>query len=219
VAITVGGFILVWFVSGIVMMLPGSSPGYPEPPPAVNFTTITVSPGDAIRALPGSMGTPADVRDVKLGRLLDKVVYEVRVNGGTVYLIDAKEGVPFTITQDVAERIARQGMRPGVPIRRIDHVTKHGVDYPWGPLPIYKVLFDDERATAAYVEASNGSVRFSDRPSRIRNAIASLHEFMPLMLIIDSEKVRKGLLILLSLVGVSVALSGYYLAFGKSKNV
>ena len=81
-----------------------------------------------------------------------------------------------------------------------------------GQVPVCRIAFGDDRATISYVSPKNGSVRLSDRMSRIHTAIASLHEFMPLKLFTESDKVRKGLLILLSLVGGGVVVSGYYLA-------
>jgi len=78
-------------------------------------------------------------------------------------------------------------------------------------------VFDDDRATVSYISTSDGTVRRSDRWSRIRGAITSLHTFEPVKLITKRDAVRKGLLALLSMVGVGVAGTGYYLALPRRR--
>ena len=48
-------------------------------------------------------------------------------------------------------------------------------------------------------------------------AFTSLHTFEPLKLITKRDAVRKGLLVLLSMIGVGVAGTGYYLALPRRR--
>ena len=217
-AVTVGAFILVWLISGIVMILP---PPFPAPArqrtPPLDFQEITVSPAEAVGNLGKVLKASPQVISVSLRRIADAVVYEVTVKPGGSHLIDARSGQVFMITPEVAEQIARDGFPSPARVLQIERVDRHSFAYPWGPLPAYRIVFDDDRATVSYISTSDGTVRRSDRWSRIRGAITSLHAFEPLKLITKRDAVRKGLLVLLSVVGVGVAGTGYYLALPRRR--
>ena len=211
--VTVGAFILVWLISGIVIILP---PPFPAPgrqrTPPLDFQEITVSPAEAVGNLGKVLKASPQVMSVSLRRVVDAVVYEVVVNPRGSHLIDARSGQVFMITPEVAEQIARDGFPSSARVLQIERVDRHSFAYPWGPLPAYRIEFDDDRATVSYISTSDGTVRRSDRWSRIRGAITSLHTFEPVKLVTKRDAVRKGLLVLLSVVGMGVAGTGYYLA-------
>ena len=121
------------------------------------------------------------------------------------------------ITPELAEQIARDDFPSRARVLQIERADRHSFDYPWGPLPAYRIVFDDAQATVFYVSTSDGTVQRSDRSSRIRRAITSLHTFEPLKLITKRDAVRRGLLVLLSVVGVGVAGTGYYLALPRRR--
>ena len=84
--------------------------------------------------------------------------------------------------------------------------------YPWGPLPVYRVVVAEDPSTLYYFSVRDGTVSRSDRESRIRNAVASLHTLDPIKLLIEREAFRKGLLIVASLIGIAAVCTGYALA-------
>ena len=106
-AVTVGAFITVWFISGVVMILPPLSPGSASQgaPAPVDFQEITVSPAKAVASLAKALGAPPQVTSVSLGRILDVVVYRVTTQSSGSYLINARSGQVFTITPELAEQI------------------------------------------------------------------------------------------------------------------
>ena len=212
-AVTVGVFFLMWLISGIVMILPRLSPGPArQQPSSLNFRGITVSPAEAVAGLAKILGESAQVNSVTLRRIGGAAVYEIVVAGGDSHLIDPRSGQPLTITPDIVEQIARDYVPSEARVLRIERVKGYSYAYQWGPLPAYRIVFDNDPSRAYYVSSRDGTVYHRDREDRIRGAIGSLHTFQPLKLIIRREAVRKGLLLLVAVLGIGVAVTGYYLA-------
>ncbi len=216
-AVTVGLFFLVWLVSGIVMILPPifSAPPLKRSPEALDWRESTMSPAQAVASLETAGPEPPQVTTVTLRRIVDTPVYEVAVAGHGTRMINARSGERFTIEAPDAEGIIRSHF-PSASMST-ELVTSHSIAYTWGPLPAYRIVLEGDPGTAYYVSADDGEVRRSDRWSRVRAAISSLHTFEPVKLIVRGERVRKGLLFLLSAVGIAAALSGYYLALPRRK--
>jgi len=214
IAVTVGVFILAWLVSGIVMMMPpvffGMARGQEDRP--VNFREVTVSPAEAVGELARVLGSYPDVNWVNLRRIGGAPVYHVSLKSGGPHLIDARSRQVLTITQEMAEQIARNAFPSQARILQIEIVRRHTFEYAWGPLPAYRIAFADERGTVFHVSTIDGTAQRSDRLNRIRTAIESLHTLEPLRLITERDWIRKGVLILLSVIGIGVAGTGYYLA-------
>src|SRR5262245_14108248 len=74
------------------------------------------------------------------------------------------------------------------------------------------IVFDDDLATSLYVVTRDGTVRSSDRWNQLQGAMESIHTFQPLKFIDKREAVRRGLIVLLSMVGIGAVATGYYLA-------
>jgi hypothetical protein len=130
-----------------------------------------------------------------------------------MHLVHAQSGQPFTITPDIAEQITRGYVASQSRVVQRDLVTKHSLTYQWGPLPVYRFIFDDDQSIAYYVSIRDGAVSQNNRWRWVTDAIASLHTFEPLRLITKQSTIKQGLLVLLSLVGIGAAITGYYLAW------
>jgi hypothetical protein len=178
----------------------------------MDIREITVSPAQAVASLERVLGASLQVNHINLRRIQDAMVYEVAAKNGGPHLVDARSGQLFTITPEVAEQIARDNFPSDAPVFQSELVTRHNLSYPGGPLPAQRIVFDDDRSTVYYVSVYDGTVRHSNRESRIRRAIVSLHTFEPIKLITKQNAVRKGMLVLLSLLGIGAALTGYFLA-------
>jgi hypothetical protein len=213
-AITVGGFVLLWLISGIVMILPPPFPGTARQRPRapLNLQGMTVSPAEAIEALAKVLGEQPHVRSIGLRRIADTVAYEVTVQERDLHLIDAQSGQLITITPRISEQIARDYIASQARVLESELITHHSIAYQGGPLPAYRLVFDEDQSTIFYVSTRDGTVRSSDRWSRIQGAMESIHTFQPLKLIGKRDTVRKGLIVLLSVVGIGVVGTGYYLA-------
>jgi hypothetical protein len=213
-AISVGLIFLVWILSGVVMILP--PPSYGPPPErsaeALDLGEDLISPTRAIAGLKNGRGGQPEVNAVTLRRVLDTPVYEIALGGEGPLLVSARSGELFTITPSVAEQIVRTHFPSESRPLQTELVTNHSIAYPWGPVPAYRIATAGQTGTTYYVSARDGEVRRSNRWSRVQEAIASLHTFEPLKLLTRRESLRKGLLLLMSAVGIAAAGTGYYLA-------
>ena len=215
IAVTAGSFLLLWLISGIVMVVPQNFfhvPFRPQQTAPIDLQQVTLSPAEALSHLSKTLDDSPGVRSVRLRKIAHSVVYEINLARGESYLIEARSGQLLTITPASVEQIARYYVPSQASVLEIEPITQHSYSYPWGPVPAFRIMFDNDNSTAYYVSARDGSILRSNRWSRILGAIESLHRFEPLKLVTRREGIRKGLLILLSLVGVAAAATGYYLA-------
>jgi uncharacterized iron-regulated membrane protein len=214
VAVSVGLFILIWLLTGIVMILPPLFPGsdHKQESRPLNFREATVSPAEAVNELARVLGSFPEVNWVSLRRVGDTLAYQISLKSGSSYLIDTRSRQLFTVTPEMAEQIARGESSLQTNVHQIELLRRHTFDYSWGPLPAYRISFNDEWGTVSYVSTIDGTVQRSDRRSRIRAAITSLHTFEPLTLVTERDRVRKGALLLLSFIGIGATATGYYLA-------
>jgi uncharacterized iron-regulated membrane protein len=218
-AVSVGGLFLAWLISGIVMILPRLSPESKGPPisDVIDMKKVSVSVQEAVAKLTTQLGEVPQVREVSLKRIADKDVYEVLTASHGQHLIDARSAEPFSITAQGAEAIAKRQVAPGAGVFQIELLSRREFTYREGPLPAYRIVFEQDPSVLYYVSARDGTVSRSDRESRIRNAIASLHTLDPMRLLIEREAVRKGLLLLSSLIGIAAVGTGFYLAFPRQR--
>jgi uncharacterized iron-regulated membrane protein len=218
-AVSVGAFFLTWLISGIIMILPRLSAERERSAVsgAIDIKKVSVSAQEAVAKLMTTLGELPQVREVRLRRIADTDVYEILTASHGPHLIDARSGEPFSITTQGAETIAKRHMKSIPRELRVALLSRHEFTYPWGPLPVYRVVDAEEPSTVYYVSPTDGTVRRSDRESRIRNAIASLHTLDPVNFLIGRQAVRKGLLILISLVGIVAVGTGFYLAWPRQR--
>jgi hypothetical protein len=217
-AVTVGGFLLVWLFSGIIMVLPPISPG-PDPVPkaaTVDFRNITLSPAQAVTNLEKALGTPSQVSSISLKRIQDVLAYEIRSSNGGLHLINAVSGQLFSITRDQAERYVLDTYPTEGRVQKIETVKHHSYAYQWGPVPTYRIVLDSDPSVDFYVSVNDGAVRRSDRWNRFVGAFASLHTFEPIKLITRRDAVRRGLMIAAGMMGIGAAVTGYCLSVRRS---
>jgi uncharacterized iron-regulated membrane protein len=234
ISVTVGAFFLVWLFSGVVMVVPvrwlvnikslvegsqtnrlsssGKALLVPSLPTQPDFESIEITIPQAIVALEAELGHEVQVSQIAATRIGEGLAYEITLEDGNRHLVDAVSGARIQITQATAEQMAQAGAKDGG--RLAGTVLLHKRDYfYWGPLPVYKVSFDDSPRTVAYVSPVTGRIeQTTSRLGRLHQSVTSIHTFHPLRLITEKDAVRKGLLILISAVGVGTGITGYYLA-------
>jgi len=214
IGICLGVVIFVWLVSGVVMILPPASTP-PKGRQRVEYTRAALSPAQAIELVASRERDSGAVRRVTLVPVLERDYYLLETSSRQSYLLDSETGDPFVIDTGVAERIARQAAGGRADAATVETVNQPVSGYMAGPLPVFRVAFDDSRGTVVFVSPRDGAARYTDRLMRTRFFLAGLHTFDQLRLMPVGKDIRKPLLYLTSLVGFGLVLTGYYMVFPK----
>ncbi len=231
-ALTVALFFLAWLMSGILMAVPqswlkalvqtGSAKGSaqaeeiasrPAIPPQADFRDIRISVPQAISALEVKIGREVQVTGIKLARLGTRLAYEITLEDDSRHLVDAGNGAHITVSQAMAEKIASAAAPNAGEIISTALLSRRDYHY-WGPLPVYKIVFNDSPGTVVYVSAATGKIEVAtSRLSRLHHWVTSFHTFEPLRLISENDSVRVALLLLFAVVGIATVCTGLYIAF------
>jgi uncharacterized iron-regulated membrane protein len=204
IGLIVGAQVLVWMLSGTVMSLfpiekvRGEDHIEKQEPLLLNGLTV-IAPDAAASAAGG--GATA----ITLTGLAGAPVYEVKTADGKTTLIDARSGAVLSpIPEALARRVAEADFAPEAPIASATLVTEEGGDYR-GRLPAWRIQFADEDETRIYVAANDGRI------SARRNGTWRIYDFFWMLHIMDyetREDFNTPLLVIASLLGLAVALSG-----------
>lgn len=210
VALVAAGFLALWIGSGVVLFLPSvdarpAAEGRAASPPA--FETLGVSPREAIAAIPGAVDSADGVRHVGMGTLGARRIYRIVTVDRRVHLVDAATRELLEVDGAFAAELARFAY-PGGEVAGVEKLTSNELGYPYGPLPVYRVVFDDSRGTLAYVAERDGRITWSTRLSRLRAGVTSLHDFGLLTLLPGHRFVRPALMLIGSLAAALVLATG-----------
>jgi len=209
IGIILGVASLVWLVSGVWMVLPTSSQQNREQGFS-QWQTALVAPAEAVVVASGQ--APERVRNISIWAVAGRVFYRISLRDGPVQLVDAITGERVTVTDELAEQIARSifGLTEA-PVDTVERVDQYSIRYAGGPLPAMRVVFADDNKTVVYVGMADGSVRGGGTSHRIRSIVGGLHTFYPLRVLV-SPKGEKGILVLAGLISIVGVLTGYWLA-------
>lgn len=207
-ALIIGVQVLFWVVSGLVFA----------------FFPIEQVRSEHRIAAPGAHGVePAGLRSpAELASLLPeapmRLTYERDVLGRAValaefdgarpILIDARDGALLSpLAADAAAEIARAYVAEAPEVREVREVATGSPEYR-GPLPAWRVVFDDAEGLAVYVAADTGRVaaRRSDL-WRVYDTLWALH----IMDWRDHENFNSWWLVAASIVSLVVVLAGFVL--------
>jgi hypothetical protein len=202
IGIVIGLVLLLWVVSGLVMILPVTATGRGgdrgAPP---DWATATVSPAQALQAAVTANGG-GTLRRIELKRIRGAAAYQVRLDKGPVVLVDATTAAPIRITAELAAAIAAEG---------VDGATPSNVE-----LVGNKWHLDLGGGRRAEVHAETGDVTRSARLDRFREALGhDLHVFAPLRSLPGEQATRLGSLWITGLISLVSILTGYWLALPK----
>ena len=213
-AVTVSGFLLAWLSSGIVMIAPrlSAEPERSPYPDTIDVRKVSQWATQMLSKLDTHVGDLSQIRAVTIKTIANSTIYEVVTARHGAILIDAESGELFRVTAKMAEVLVKRHMGTEPRELKMELLTRHEFSYPWGPLPVFRGSVAEEPATFYYVSATDGTVNRSDRESRLRNAIASLHTLDPIKLVVESDAFRKGLLIISGLIGLATVCTGLVLA-------
>lgn len=232
-SIAFGVFLLIWIISGIVYVLPisvldridhwdiggnkvqtavtKSECATVEYMPTVGYRNLKISVPEAISILETDLGHTVKVKGCSIFKLSDTFVYEMILEDGNRHLVDAVKGTLTIITEAEIKKNAIAAAPPGSNIVDMTLLDKRPYAY-WGPIPVYRFIFDDISRTHMYISPMTGQVELRNKGwNRFRGWMISLHKFEFLLLIWERDAFRKGMLILFSLVGLAVVITGFYI--------
>lgn len=217
-AVVAGICILIWLTSGIVMVLPPMS-ARPVPQPdttPIDFSSVALSPAEALASLNGASGQEVGgATGIRLRRIGDTIVYEVSAPDGSVRFVDAASGQAFTITAEEAESLIRSRYPSLGRAQEIRLLTEWDQRLPWELPSSFKGVFENDSNAAYYVNPANGGVDRRDREDILKQIAYKVHVLEPIRLITGRERLQIIGLIAMSVLGLVVALSGYYIAVSR----
>ena len=137
---------------------------------------------------------------------------EIRLKNGESHLINAASGHIIKITRDLAERYVVETYPSKGHVLKVELVEQYSYAYQWGALPAYRVILDSDPSVDFFVPINDGIVRRSNRLNRLRGGLERFHTFDPLKVIVKSDALHRGLMIIAGIIGVAAAITGYCLA-------
>lgn len=218
IAVTVGGFFLIWLITGIAMMMPRLPGEHSDVGETIipDFRAVSISPKEAIIALEAIQGNPLNIKHVRFIRILEGLAYQIELKDRRSYLINAQSAEEMIINEDRAKQIVKT-IHPSKNILGAEYVEGRPSGCGWGSFPVYKFWFDDNRQTISCVTVADGSERHRNMWQRIRGFSQGFHTFDPVNLVTGVNGVREGLLIFFSILGSVAACTGFYLAFNRRR--
>jgi hypothetical protein len=126
----------------VIIVLPPLSTGRAPVKPIrkVDFNNITQSPAQAIANLEKALGTTFHVNSMSLKWIHDVLVYEINLNNGGRYFINALTGQVFSITRELAERFVLDTYPGDGRVQEVEMLKQHSYTYQWGPLPADQIV-------------------------------------------------------------------------------
>lgn len=221
-AVGVGLFTLLWFASGVVMMLPMGFLGSPTAGPAGKFPTpdyksIAITVPQAIAAAEASAGANMVTTGVSLRAIEGRLYYQISTAKSATLLIDAMSGERLQITEEYARQMALRLVGGRGPLQSSEKVRDNNAEYVYGPVPAFRFVFADPAATIVYISAESGEMLSSDRRMRIRGYITGTHTFDFFRGLMPQRGV-KLLLIFFSFVGLVMSIFGTWILWIQYKN-
>jgi hypothetical protein len=179
------------------------------PASAMDWSTIVVSPAQA--ATTASMKADSLVRSMVLRKVLDTLVYAVRLTTGVTVFVDAATGRTFRMTDSLAANIAKRGLA-GMSVDHVERTAARTNGYR-GALPAWRVSFDDAAGTEAYVTEATGTVARTTQRDRLKaTLVQNLHHFARLEDFRGGARVRKALLWATCLLTIVYVILSFWLA-------
>lgn len=207
IGIFVGVVLLMWSVTGVVLMVPGHRPEVAARP--IPLERAAVSPREALVIALGESG--GEVRAASLVRIHQRVAY--RIDGGRrPILVDAESGERIEITANLAEAVAREAIgREGGTVR-VEPLRKHDAFYPAGSLPVWRVRFEGVEGGPSHVSQLDGTFVPAGSRSRFRTLMHDLHNFTIIRDFVAADWFFRTLAIIAGVVSIISIVTGYWLA-------
>lgn len=203
VAWMASGVVMSWFPTELVKGETATLDTYPLSLEAVSYA----SPGGVIAQM-------EDVKEVRLKRMFNVVIYEVTSASETA-IFNADTGEKLSpISEKMARTVARKDFVGDAEIESLNLLFKTPNEYR-GPLPVWQATFGDQNETRLYISPSTAEVVAR------RNRIWRLYDFFWMLHIMDYEEredFNNPLVKVASVTGLLFAFSGVFLIVIRLKN-
>ncbi len=207
---------VVWFISGIVLIFQGFTHASLEE----RFLHLPEFNADQFKGLqPPSSDFEGDVAlDICDG----KPVYRVYSGRKAQKVYDAATLAPITtFSEDFAIKLSESFN--GYPVRQVTKMNDFDQWIPWSyykPLfPVYKCYMDDPKHTVLYVSEKSGEiVQETDRVERWCARFGAIPHWMYFKKLQLQQGARKTVVIVLSVFGMLVSISGIYMGIVRFRN-
>lgn len=210
VGIGIGLVVLMWLVTGLVMIQPQVNA---LPPVTNDFSAAAVSPAEAIGHAGLGDSSDAGVRRVALQTLGSRLVYQVFPRRGPPVLVDASDGSIVVVTEDLVRQVATELFGDGSVVGEVERITRHDAGYPFGPLPVLRAAIASGDGVLLHLSERDATVRASSSQGRVIAAFGRWHTFRALGAIHPSKRFEHGMLWLTSLLAIGLAVTGYLISF------
>ena len=200
-----GLVVLMWFVTGIVMVYPFDELQRRSPSTFIAVDSTILAPQQVLERL-GAVGGDGRVRSLSMRQIGSHPVYLVSV-GGRGHVLDARTGAPHILAESTAASVI-SGLVPGTRVAAVTTLRERDGDYD-GALPAVRVTLEGSTRTTAYM-APNGDVTFRSPMNRFRQLAGGLHSFIVPKVPI-SVGLRRGILVFAGVLSVILSVSGFVL--------
>ena len=237
ISVGFGVFFVIWLITGIVYVFPQSIlikidrwfvggrqvkaietksnlANNKFVPTQITFKDIQISIPEAISILETELDSTIKVVSCSVYKTSERFLYEIALEDGKSYLVDAIEGKPTKITQLEIINNALAEAPSGSNIVEMALLKERPYAYAeGGPIPVYRFIFDDVARTHVYISPDTAKVALKNVGwFRFIEWMLCLHRFDFVTLLLKRDIFRRGVLIIISLIGLAVVMTGCYLA-------
>jgi hypothetical protein len=206
IGLVVGVQALLWMLGGVYMTV--------VPLQIIHGDHLTHAHGERLQAAAATLD-PARLHaqypgltSLRLKRLLDREVYEVRQQGRSV-LVDAADGRRLSpLPRETVTELARRTYQGEAEIAGVEWLTRAPQEVARRPVPMWAVRFADSGATTLYFSPDSGELLAR------RHELWRWFDFVWMLHIMDYQSrtdVNNNLLRIAASVGLLFALSGAWL--------
>jgi len=214
IGLIVGLQLLAWSVGGFMFSIldienvRGNLDRDRQPPPAINFDQVMLTPTQAKRAAVEAGALTGDVAQIILRSRFNQTVYEFfDPKEKPMFAIDAFTGqVIRQISEDQIRIIALQDFKPEATIVSLTLLTeKPPLEFRNGPMPVYQVILDHPQEPHLYICPVTGEVlKRRNKPWRLFDFFWMLH----IMDYSERDDFNHPLLTAMSLLAILTSVTG-----------
>lgn len=207
---------MVWFVSGVAIVLPEPRASMAVPASELDVTDVRVAVPEAVQAAESAAGRRLKVRGVVLKLLGNRGVYEISSDAGTC-LVDAASGQVVTLDESAARSIAESLLAGRAQIASMELHRRHVLGYGYGPLPVFQIQTNAADGTRIFLAQNTGELRIYSSAQMQRIAWHDAHNFTLLRGLLPNRAIR-GLLLLAGVVASVMGVFGVWILWIQLRN-